>query len=133
MNNLLLQYTALISSGALMSCFFWVSLVVAQTAINEETIPPTTSAPEENLQGSGEIDYENAKPMPLPSLPDPAPSETLPELPSLDGSPGPPAYSPGNPGTGEKTPQILVPPKPLSEINPTDDPGSAERKYKKLF
>lgn len=105
MTELVLKWFAFFGSGTLLGCLLWAGLVVAQTGVNDgETTPPTTSAPEENLQGDGEIDYEHAKPMPLPSLPDPVPSETHPGLPSTDETPGPPGYSPGSIGTGQKVP-----------------------------
>ncbi|HXG17979.1 MAG TPA: hypothetical protein VNN62_02740 [Methylomirabilota bacterium] len=127
MSNPQSRYIVLIG-GVLVGCLLWEGMLAAQACDKEEeTNPPTTSAPEENLQGSDEIDYEHAQPMPMPSLPSPPPSETLPEPPSTE-SPSPPGYSPGSVGTGKKTPKILAPPKPLSELIPTNDADSAKEK-----
>ncbi len=73
--NLLLHYTAFMGIGALLGCALWVSTLAAQPgAVDDGTNPKIKSAPGENPQGEGGIDYENAKPMPLPSVPGPAPS-----------------------------------------------------------
>ncbi|MDQ3831479.1 MAG: hypothetical protein M3361_19715, partial [Candidatus Tectomicrobia bacterium] len=62
-------------------------------------------------EGSGTIDYGNAKPMPAPSIPAPA-QPTTPPIPTIPGGiMGQPGASPGSSGTGEQTPQVLVPPK----------------------
>jgi hypothetical protein len=56
------------------------------------------------------IDYEHAKPMPLPTahaLPD---KGLLFEQPERDQIVAPPVHSPGATGSGEKHPQALVPP-----------------------
>jgi hypothetical protein len=117
--NLLLKYAAFLGIGILLACAPWVQTRAAQPgARHDRTNPQITSVPGENSQGQGSIDYENAKPMPLPSLPDPAPSATPPVLPSPGEIPGQLGSAPGSLGTGEENPQVLVPPKPLSETNP---------------
>jgi Trypsin len=62
-------------------------------------------------KGNGGIDYRNAKPMPLPSVPGPAPSETLPPRPFPGLMPGHRGSAPGSTGTGEENPWVLVPPE----------------------
>jgi hypothetical protein len=110
--NLLLQDAAFLGIGILLACALWVHTLAAQPgARHDGTNPKITSVPGENPQGQGRIDYGNAKPMPLPSLPDPVPSATPPVLPSPGGIPGQRGSSPGNTGTGEENPQVLVPPK----------------------
>jgi len=117
--NLLLKCIALMGIGALLGCALRVSALAAQPdARDNGTDSTNTSAPGQNPQGKGGIDYEHAKPMPLPSIPGPAPSQIPPVPPSTGRVPGPPGMSPGNTGTGEQNPQVLVPPKPLPETNP---------------
>jgi hypothetical protein len=76
------------------------------------------SPPRENPQGNGGIDYKNAKPMPLPTVPGPPPSDTLPVLPSPGDRSRPPGSAPGSIGTGEQHPQVLMPAQPLPDANP---------------
>ena len=115
----LLKCTALIGIGVLIGCTLRVSTLAAQPDVRHNGTDTTdTLAPGQNLQGKGGIDYEHAKPMPLPSVPGPAPSPTLPTLPSTGRIPGPPGSSPGSTGTGEENPQVLFPPKPPPETNP---------------
>jgi hypothetical protein len=117
--NLLLKYAAFLSIGTLLACALWAHTRAAQpSARHDGTNPKITSVPGGNPQGRGRIDYENAKPLPLPSLPDPAPSPIPPALPSPGGIPGLRGNSPGSTGTGEENPQVLVPPKPLPKTNP---------------
>jgi hypothetical protein len=117
--NLPLKYAAFLGIGILLACALWVHTRAAQPGVRHDgTNPKITSGPGENPNGQGRIDYENAKPMPLPSLPDPDPSTTPPVLPSPGGIPGQRGSSPGSPGTGEENPQVLVPPKLPSETTP---------------
>lgn len=109
-SNLLSQSTALTGIGALLAGVLWVNLAGAQTDDRDDgTDPPITSAPGEDPRGGGGIDYENAEPMPMPSLPDPSPLDSSPTPPAADGSMGHPGSSPGSTGTGEETPQVLIP------------------------
>ena len=103
---------------------------IAPTGARDNGIDhPVTSAPAEDTHGRGEIDYENAQPMPMPSLPDPPPSEDLPIPPAGGGSMGQPGSSPsGSHGTGEQTPRVLFPPKSLPGTHPADDTSSADKK-----
>ena len=82
-------------------------------AIHAGNESETISSPGENPQVDGGIDYENAKPMPLPSMPVPPNLETPPGIPSTGPTRGIPGSSPGNTGNGKITPRVLVPPKPL--------------------
>ncbi len=102
----------------------------AQTNVREHRgDPPVTSAPAEDPRGSGEIDYENAQPIPMPSLPDPPPSDNLPIPPTGGGSMGQPGHSPGgSQGTGEQNPRVLFPPKSLPGIPPGDETISEDKK-----
>ena len=114
--NLLLPCPAFTGLGVLLACVLWVSMSVAQTHTTDDgTDLPTTSISEEDLQGNDDIDYENAQPMPMPSLPDPAPSDTLPIPPTTGESMGLPGSSPGSTGAGEETPEVLIPPKSPAE------------------
>jgi hypothetical protein len=111
--NLLLTYAAFVGIGIVLVCALWVRTLAAQPGAKDKgTDPKITSAPGKNPQGEGRIDYENAKPMPLPSIPGPAPLAPLPVPPSPGRIPGEPGSSPGNPGTGEENPQVLFPSKP---------------------
>ena len=73
----------------------------------------TISSPGENPQVDGGIDYENAKPMPLPSVPVPPNLEAPAGTPSADPTRAIPGSSTGNTGNGKINPRVLVPPKPL--------------------
>jgi hypothetical protein len=111
-NNRLLKYIAFLGVGVSLAGALWVRPLVAQpSARDDATDPPITSAPDQNLQENGGIDYGNAKPMPLPSVPGPAPSEILPPGPSPGLMAGHPGSSPGSIGSGEENPQVLVPPE----------------------
>lgn len=103
---------------------------IAQTGARDSGIDhPVTSAPEEDTRGRGEIDYENAQPMPMPSLPDPPPSDALPIPPSAGESMGQPESFPGgSPETGEQTPRVLFPPKALPGTHPADNTSSEDKK-----
>ena len=110
--NLLVRYITYMGIGVVLVCALWVCRPAAQPGARDEgTNPKITSAPGENAQGNGGIDYENAKPIPLPSLPAPAPSVTLPAQPCPGEIPGHAGSSPGSTGTGEENPRVLVPPK----------------------
>lgn len=119
--NLLLHYITCMGIGTLLvGCALGGKPLAAQPGARDaETTPPVTSGPGET-PGHGGIDYENARPMPLPSVPDPVPSATPPAPPSPDGGLGPPASVPGSLGTGEHNPQVLFPPKPLPKSNPAN-------------
>jgi hypothetical protein len=110
--NLLVRSITYMGIGVVLACALWVCRPAAQAGARDDgTTPKITSAPGENAQGNGGIDYENAKPMPLPSLPDPAHSGTLPAPPYPGGIFGRPGSSPGGTGTGKENPRVLVPPK----------------------
>ncbi len=95
----------------LLACALWTSTPSAQAIDGDDgTDPPITTAPGEDPSGGGAIDYENAEPMPLPSLPDPIPVDGSATPPPADGSMGAPGSSPGNTGTGEEDPEVLIPP-----------------------
>jgi hypothetical protein len=86
-------------------------------AIHDGDGSKTISSPGENPQVDGEIDYENAKPMPLPSVPVPPNLETPFGIPSTGPTQGIPGSSPGNTGNGKINPRVLVPPKPLQDTD----------------
>ena len=75
-----------------------------------------SSSPGENPQVEGGIDYENAKPMSLPSVPTPPHLEGRPGIPSTGQTQDTPGSSPGGIGSGEQNPKVLVPPKPQSGL-----------------
>ena len=128
-SNLLLKYVALIGGGLLLGYTVWAGVLTAQTSQQDEGSDSiTTSPPSENSPANGGIDYEHAKPMPMPSLPDPAPRKTLPQPPSTGASSDHPESTEGSIGTGIESPQILVPPKSSSETNPANKTDSAEKK-----
>ena len=120
--NLLWQGTIFMGIGALLGCSLWICPLAAQSSARKDrTPPPITSAPGENPQDKNGIDYKNAKPMPLPSLPGPTPSDTLPVRPSTGDRSRPPGSAPGSIGSGEKHPQVLIPPPPLPDTNAAQD------------
>ena len=115
-SNLLWKYAAFIGSGLLVGYLLWAGLLTAQNSQQgDESDSVVTSPPSENSPANGGIDYEHAKPMPMPSLPDPALGKTLPQPPSTGASSDHPESTEGSMGTGEESPQILVPPKASSE------------------
>jgi hypothetical protein len=111
-SQLLWRYVAFLGIGVLLASAVWVCTLAAQpSARDDETHPKITVGPRGTPEGSGTIDYGNAKPMPAPSLPAPAQPPT-PPIPTLPGGiMGQPGASPGSPGTGEQTPHVLAPPK----------------------
>jgi hypothetical protein len=111
--TLLWQCTACMSIGVLLGCSLWLYPLAAQSGARDDGTNSTImSPPSENPQGNGGIDYKNAKPMPLPSVPGSTPSGTLPGPPSTGDRSRPPGSAPGSIGTGEKRPQVLMPPQP---------------------
>lgn len=105
----------LVFSGlrAFVACTLGISMVTAQTSVaDEEVAPPITSAPSEIPQEDNGIDYKNAKPIPMPSLPDPTPVENLPASPSTGERKGHPGSAPGCTGTGKENPQTIIPLNP---------------------
>lgn len=112
----LLKYAAFLSGGILLGYLLWGGLLTVQTSSQSEGSDSSiTTAPGEDLRGKGGIDYEHAKPMPMPSLPDPVPGKTFPQPPSTGEKSDHPESVEGSVGTGRETPQILIPPKPPSE------------------
>jgi hypothetical protein len=111
-SQLLLRSVAFLGVGVLLASAVWVCTLAAQPgARDDETNPKIMVGPRGTPEGSGTIDYGNAKPMPAPSMPAPA-QPTTPPIPPIPGSiMGQPGVSPGSPGTGEQTPHVLVPPK----------------------
>jgi hypothetical protein len=117
--TLLLQCAACMSTGVLLGCALWLHPLAAKSSARDDgTNSITTSPPSEKPQGDSSIDYKNAKPMPLPSVPGPIPSDTLPAHPSTGDRSRPPGSVPGSIGTGEQHPQILIPPQLLPDTNP---------------
>jgi hypothetical protein len=106
-------------------------MLTAQTSHQDDGSDSiTTSSPSENSPANGGIDYEHAKPMPMPSLPDPAPGKTFPHPPSPGESSDHPESAEGSRGTGMETPQILVPPNPSSATNPANKTDSTGKKLR---
>src|SRR5262249_29854648 len=117
--TLLLQCTACLSIGVLLSCALWLHPLAAQSSARDDsTNSITMSPPSEKPPGNGSIDYKNAKPMPLPSVPGPTPLDTLPAPSSTGDRSRPPGSVPGSIGTGEQHPQVLMPSQPLQDTNP---------------
>jgi hypothetical protein len=109
--------------GVLLGCALWLHPLAAQSSARDaDTSSITMSPPSEKPQGDGSIDYKNAKPMPLPSVPGLIPSETLPAPPSTGDRSKPPGSVPGNIGTGEQHPQVLMPPQLLPDTSPAQAP-----------
>jgi hypothetical protein len=116
--TLLLQWTACMSIRVLLCCALWLYPLAAQSGARDDgTNSVTMSPPNEHPPGNGGIDYKNAKPMPLPVVPGPPLSDTLPAPPSTGDRSRPPGSAPGSIGTGEKHPQVLMPPQPLPDTN----------------
>jgi hypothetical protein len=116
--TLLLQWTACMSIRVLLCCALWLYPLAAQSGARDDgTNSVTMSPPNEHPPGNGGIDYKNAKPMPLPVVPGPPLSDTLPVPPSPGERSRPPGSAPGSIGTGEKHPQVLMPPQPLPDTN----------------
>jgi hypothetical protein len=111
-SQLLWRYVAFLGVGVLLASAVWVCTRAAPPSVrDDETHPKITVGPRGAPEGSGTIDYGNAKPMPAPSMPARAQPTTPPTPPIPGGIMGQPGASPGSPGTGEQTPQVLVPPK----------------------
>jgi hypothetical protein len=80
--TLLLQWTACMSIRVLLCCALWLYPLAAQSGARDDgTNSVTMSPPNEHPPGNGGIDYKNAKPMPLPVVPGPPLSDTLPAPP----------------------------------------------------
>lgn len=108
--NLALKSTLSMGLGTVLGCVLAVNSPPGQSgAINSGDKSEITSSPGENPQVDDGIDYENAKPMPLPSVPAPPNSKTPPGIPSTGPIQGTPGSSPGNTGSGEENPRVLVP------------------------
>lgn len=128
-SNLSWQSPIFRSVWALLVGLLLVSMPTVQACVrNDEGDPPITSAPGEYPQGGSGIEYDNAQPIPMPALPDPASSPNRPIPPSTGGSVGKPGSSPGNTGTGKKNPQVLISPKPPSALDPANEIEATERK-----
>ena len=112
-NNPLWHSIVFSGLGVLIVCTLGIGMAMAQASkVDEEVSPPITSAPAEIPQGDDEIDYKNAKPIPMPSLPDPTSSENLPVPPSTGERKERSGNAPGCTGTGKKTPEVVIPPNP---------------------
>jgi len=112
--NLALKSTLFMGIVTILGCVQAVNSPPGQTnATHDGDESETTSSPRENPQIDGEIDYENAKPMPLPSVPVPPNLEAPVGTPSADPTRTIPGSSTGNTGNGKINPRVLVPPKPL--------------------
>src|SRR5262249_61980785 len=121
---LLLQCSACMSMGVLCGCALWLHPLAAQSSAKDDgTNSITMSPPSENPQGNGGIDYKNAKPMPLPSVPGPTPLDTLPAPPSAGDRLRPPGSVSGSIGTGGKHHQDLMPLQPLHSTTPGPGDG----------
>jgi hypothetical protein len=77
------------------------------------------SAPSEPAKGNGTLDYPNARPMPLPSLPAP----TAPRARPPDRPPGQSGHSPGAPGTLRPKPEVKAPRPPSNPDSAAREPG----------
>lgn len=96
--------------GTLLGCALAADPPPAQSDPGaDDDEPEIISTPDENRPAGGEIDYENAQPMPLPSIP--GPPDRKPGIPSADPMPGTAGSSPGDTGDGEEDPEVLIPPK----------------------
>lgn len=112
--NLALKCTLFMGIVTILSCVQAVNSPPGQTnATHDGDGSKTTSTPCEDPQVDGEIDYENTKPMPLPSVPVPPNLEAPPEIPYTSPTRDIPGSSSGNTGNGKINPRVLVPPKPL--------------------
>ena len=119
----LLHSLAGMSLGVLLGCALWLHPLAAQAgARNDGTNSVTMSPPRENPPGKDGIDYKNAQPMPLPAVPGPPSSDTVPATPSPGERASPPGSVPGSSGTGEQHPQGVMPPQP-----PPDRPSEHVR------
>lgn len=112
--NLALKCILSMGLVTILGCNQTVNSTPGQTnTIHEGDGSETTSSPIENPQDDSGIDYGNAKPMPLPSVPTPPHLKARPGIPSTGPTQDTPGSSPGGTGSGEKNPRVLVPPKPF--------------------
>lgn len=81
--------------------------------------------------GGDEIDYKNAQPIPMPSLPDTALLENLPAPSSPSEILGRPGSAPGNKGTGEESPEVVIPQKAPADPAQASETSVAD-KYSSL-
>ena len=112
--NIALKCTLSMGLGTILACSLATNSPPGQTkTIHDGDGSEITSSPGENPQVDGGIDYGNAKPMPLPSVPVPPNLEAPPGIPSTGPTQDNPGSSPGGTGNGKINPRALVPPKPL--------------------
>jgi hypothetical protein len=94
--------------GTLLGCALVADPSPAQSNPGDDE-PKVTTSPDQGPPIAGEIDYENAKPMPLPSIPGPPNRER--GIPTADPTQAPADNFPGETGDGEENPKMLLPPK----------------------
>jgi hypothetical protein len=106
--NLALKSTLSVGLEIILACVLAFNSPPGQSDTVNNRVE-TISSPGENPQVEGEIDYGNAKPMPMPllSVPSPSNQKVLPEIPSTDPIQDSPGSSPGDTGRGEENPQVL--------------------------
>jgi hypothetical protein len=118
MKNPALKFALFVGLAGILGCALAATKPAEQSnAVSSGEDSGITSSPGEDSQNDGEIDYENAKPIPMPSIPDTSNPEGKPGMSSPGTPQGRPGVSPGNSGTGRQNPQILIPPKKPSRNN----------------
>jgi len=113
-----------------MSTLRTVSYILLSTALAAPVFAQskgvTSFSPKTNLTNGDKVDFKNAKPMPMPSLPGTPEELTTEKYNSGSNNPSnhktlTPGLSPGNPGSGKKTPEILVAPEDIKQSDVSDD------------
>jgi hypothetical protein len=118
MKSTALKFALFMGLASILGCALAATKPAEQSsAISDGNGSGVTASPEEDSQPDGEMDYENAKPIPMPSIPAPSNPEGTPGTPSPGTPQGQPGISPGNSGSGQQTPRILIPPKKPSRSN----------------
>jgi hypothetical protein len=112
LENAVCKYAVAATFGALLGCAAATRTLAQPSEAAGEATGSDTSSTLTSPRNDGRVDYEHAQPMPLPSVPGPAPAQTWPQPTGPSETQGHAEGSPGSEGTGNPNPQVLVPQKP---------------------